>query len=948
MLAARGRCSHIVGMRYFRSLMLCLLAAALILLAGRAPVTQAADSTAWVEPPAISIKKISTATGSQSQPLFMSNLDCTLLSYRLVNDSTMRNGCFSPAAFGLVDTDSGHLIFNGTDEALQLASYTGRQVLVPWPNALNFLAADAAATGGSYLSMYKNPLSSIEDQRNYLGQLTGKRLNAPPELPLYDTQGNKLVVNLQTLAFSEGGSWMSAETLTGAFIRMNLATLDKLAFAPSFAQSGSPGMLNSSVALRDDGRVAAIANDTAASLKLYELSDCAPGLKYDLCKSRDYWSYLKQRLPGLYSVRSVRFVNDTLIKFEAWSTVSSESGTYLLAPSAQITSLTDYLALGDSYTSGEGAFNYRTETDTPDNRCHASVHAYPALLTRELFSAAGGHSVACSGAVLNDIGNRSMQYRGQVRGVADLEALQSKQAALLTSVLTNHLPGYIAQHHFLKQDQPRIVSVSIGGNDIGFGDIVASCVVPHATIHMSDNTCFNTYEDRLEVLEQIDRTVPRWSTLFSQLSKAAPGSNLYVIGYPDIISDRGSCDLNVQLNQSEREFARELVTYLNASIQKAALSAKVTYVDISDALVGHRLCEAARQNVAVNGITAGTDAGILGTDIIGSESFHPNALGHILIAQAILKKTDSFTSHQTAAEPPKTDSSKFLDKPKTNRVVRVRVPATVTTKKILYRQGGAQVVIDGPSVGLRSGNTYSIILGSTGQSLGTVTSGQDGSVEIVVTIPVNTPSGGTTVDLIGINQNGEQIVVTQPVFIGNSPDNTDGDVIPDAADSCPVLVNSGIDEDRDSLDDICDGAIGNAPAGTPEEQPASGTTSEGSTGVSGGLTLDASTAIGSSIPMPVTQNPALRIAANSGSIQSTGQYVPTVKQYSLQGGAPPGKLTTHRESQPSKLPPRLPLRYYQWILWLGLVIILWWLLLLCAQLGTYFARFWKRENRQLV
>ena len=42
--------------------------------------------------------------------------------------------------------------------------------------------------------------------------------------------------------------------------------------------------------------------------------------------------------------------------------------------------LTNYVALGDSYQSGEGAGDYLAGTDTDANKCHRSVHAYPQRL----------------------------------------------------------------------------------------------------------------------------------------------------------------------------------------------------------------------------------------------------------------------------------------------------------------------------------------------------------------------------------------------------------------------------------------------------------------------------------------------------------------------------------------------------------------------------------------
>jgi hypothetical protein len=950
MLAGETSALHSVAMRSLQTRFFSLIVVLIFGVVGLNGSGRASDDSPWVQPPAVSIRKLSGATGAQNQPYFMSNLDCTLLSYRLVSDSTMQNGCFSSAAFGLVDTDSGRVIFNGTDEAVNIVSYTGRQVLVPWPNALNLLAADTAASGGSYLSMYKNPLASFEDQRNYIGQLTGKRLKNPPELPLIDSQGNKLLVNLQTTAFSDGGSWMAAETMTGAFVRINLATLNQMAFAPAFAQSGSPATMKSVVSIKDDGREVAIANDIDSSFKIYGLSGCSPGQKYDVCTNYNYWPALKLKLPGLYSIRSVRFINDRLIKFEAWSTNSTEVGTYLLSPSAQIDSLTDYLALGDSYTSGEGAYNYRSGTDTAENRCHASVHAYPELLTRELFSNGGGNSVACAGAVINDVGNQSPKYRGQVRGVAGLDELKSQQTALLTSVLLNHTPGYIAQHHFVKQDQPRVVSVSIGGNDVGFGNIVVNCVAPKLSIHASDNTCFNTYEDRLELLQHIDRTVPRWTALFKQLGRESPLSKLYAIGYPDIISDQGSCGLNVQLNQSEREFARELLVYINASIRKAAGNAGVTYVDIEHALNGHRLCENARQNLAVNGVTAGTDSGVLGTKVIGSESYHPNALGHLLIAQAIRQKTANLTSNPASGEGSAPSGLSLLDKPKSNRPIRVRLPAALTEKQVVQRGSKISVAVDGLGLGLRPNTSYAVQIGSITGTIENIVSDNTGSLVSDIIVPQTATSGGTTLEVVGSNQNGESIVITQPIFVADDPADTDADGTPDSTDACIAIPDSGVDEDGDGIDDACDSSItepGNQIHNPTPGTPAASTTNPPTPTPPSSVPTSLSTTVAGldiALGSPQIDTRSIPINTPAGINQPAGR-VPAVRQYPLQSNTATARLISAKSS--SSPPHRLPLKYYSWMVWLGLCVVAWWIICLCVLAAKWLWRMHQSKHQQL-
>jgi len=766
------------------------------------------DQPAWANPSVTALQRVSAIGSAQNTPNFLSNLDCTLTTYRLVGSSTMQTGCFTPTAFGLLDSDSDVVIFNGTDEGLPLLPNSAHQVLAPWPKALNLVALDAVNSGGSQVNLYKNPLPELQDQRNYLGQLIGKQLTAPPELPLYDGAGQRLVINAQTLAFSDNGSWLVGEAMSGSFVRINLASLQVTPFAQSFGALGSPALLSSLVTISDDGRYVAIQNTAASSLVVYDLSTCQSGAtswQTSGCQRHEYWPYVQGHVPGIKFMRRLRFLNDGLLSFEVTTSSDTTSGIYELAPTAAITSLIDYLGLGDSYTSGEGAFDYRAGTDTTDNHCHLSINSYPLLLTRDLFGISG-NSVACSGAVIRDVGSTSSSYRGQAVAAPTQAQLQQNQP-LLQSIQTNYLPGYLSQQAFVRQYQPGTLTVSVGGNDIGFGDIVQRCVLPHISLHLSDSTCYNTYEDRLEAMQLIDRTVPRWTALYKQLQAESPTTSIYAIGYPQIIYDAGSCALNVHLSKSELEFAVELTAYLNKSIQQAAQNAGLPYVDISQALAGHRLCEARSYDTAVNGLTAGKDAGVLGVRAIGSESYHPTAFGQQLIEQSILRQTDNLRRQPATAVAG--DSSSLLNVPRSGRSPTVLLPVHILGQSVVPTGTTVPINLDGQSTGLVPGNDYTVWLdGATGSNVGTLTADDSGTVTGAVSIPPSVSSGGHTIDVTGQNQAGEPIEATQPLYITPNSSDSDSDGVADNDDSCPYAVNSGVDADQDGIDDTCDGFIG--------------------------------------------------------------------------------------------------------------------------------------------
>lgn len=756
----------------------------------------------WAEPGVTALKRVGNLNPVQHEPTFVRSLDCTLLTYRQVGSSAMQSGCFVNTAMGLYDMSSRMMIFNGTDEALPILERFSGQVLVPWPQAGVMLSLRAAPLGGSSVGLYRNMAAVLKDHREF-GRLTGKELTAPPEIALRNASGAPLIINADTLAFSPDGAWLVAEEDDSSFIRINLASLDVTAFAPAPAAHGDPALSASRVAVSRDGRFVAIANRITQSFKVYDLDACAnsgASAAYQRCSAAEYQPFIRERLPDLQFVGHPRFINDRLISFEANMANVAHNGVYELSPNGEIRALLEYIGLGDSYTSGEGAFDYLLGTDTADNPCHLSTRSYPLLLARDLFSETAGHSVACSGAVIRDIGSTDGAYRGQVRNGTAYEDLQRKKPPALAAIMGGFAPGYVAQHRFVAEYQPRITTVSIGGNDIGFGDILQQCVAPHLGLPGGGNTCFNSYEDRREVTDVIDRTVPRWAALFRQLTDEAPETTLYVVGYPQVADPNGNCGANVHLNRTELLFSQQLISYLNDAIRGAALNAGVQYVDISDALKGHRLCEAAGYDVAVNGLTAGKDA--LG--LLGRESYHPNMLGHQLIEQSILTRTRNLTLGATSVTRPDTPTvSELFNAPKTGRQVVRREPRQIIAAQTVRAGQAFAVHIGGLSNGLRSNEIYQARLdGPLGLTLVTLNSSTDADLNGTLTLPSLAP-GVHTLDITGKNQADEPIDITQAIY---AP--------PAGADQagCPDISNSAQDTDQDGIDDACDPVIGSPPA----------------------------------------------------------------------------------------------------------------------------------------
>lgn len=219
-----------------------------------------------------------------------------------------------------------------------------------------------------------------------------------------------------------------------------------------------------------------------------------------------------------------------------------------------------YVALGDSYSSGVGAGNY----DGASGNCKRTSRAYPALW-------AAAHSpqtfsfVACSGARTDDV--------------------LSGQLAPLNSGTD-------------------LVSITIGGNDAGFSDVMTTCVL------QSESTCVSRVN---EAKAYVDSTLPgRLDQVYDAIHGRAPGARVVVLGYPRFYQLNGNCVAG--LTEGERTAINGASDYLNAAIAKRAADHGFAFASVAGSFTGHEICSGDAWLHSVNWLNIG-------------ESYHPTAAG---------------------------------------------------------------------------------------------------------------------------------------------------------------------------------------------------------------------------------------------------------------------------------------------------------------------------------
>lgn len=319
----------------------------------------------------------------------------------------------------------------------------------------------------------------------------------------------------------------------------------------------------------------------------------------------------------------------------------------------------EYLAMGDSYSSGEGDVGKKADgssyylpgTEARD-QCHISSRSYPFLL-RDHYDVSINKmkSVACSGArVLFDYILPVDNYLGQRRQLANNS--EAERGIIQQDAIADFTPGLTPQLEFVKKYKPEVITLTGGGNDIGFADIITYCALPYVQDiipFVSDCEYAKGGSELQKMLFDAINTQYLYNKiLVEKIKKASPDSRIIIVGYPSFISNSQHCSLTLNsgsLSQLERMTINLAVTQMNAVLQKVAYDTSVSYADIEGALNGGRMCEGSEY---ITGVTAvGYKEVIFKGNV--QELFHPNAAGHVKIKDAIVESR-AFTTNMTPAD----------------------------------------------------------------------------------------------------------------------------------------------------------------------------------------------------------------------------------------------------------------------------------------------------------
>lgn len=242
--------------------------------------------------------------------------------------------------------------------------------------------------------------------------------------------------------------------------------------------------------------------------------------------------------------------------------ISAVAAVALAAPTAAVAeapSSARYVALGDSYVAGPGI------PQQDGTACLRSDQNYPNQVGRRFFGT-DFDDVSCSGAKTNHITEAQTDKNGTVINAPQIDSIGPRT---------------------------RLVTLGIGGNDIGFTRIVGTCVqLSGGDPTNPGSPCRNYYtgSGTDQLAAAIAATAPQVDAIIDEIKNRSPYTKVRVVGYPTILPSGDGCG-QLPFAQGDMDYLRGVFDGLNDMLAQQASANGVGFVDTATSSVGHDACQ---------------------------------------------------------------------------------------------------------------------------------------------------------------------------------------------------------------------------------------------------------------------------------------------------------------------------------------------------------------------
>jgi GDSL-like Lipase/Acylhydrolase family/Subtilase family len=317
-----------------------------------------------------------------------------------------------------------------------------------------------------------------------------------------------------------------------------------------------------------------------------------------------------------------------------------------------------YVAMGDSYSAGEGIPPYYPGSDTKTNTCHRSKAAYPTMIKlpgQPVPVAQDGSDnfafIACSGAETTGITDAAVfaqnadEKKWNAAGNTDWGKPQDQ-------------PGGPQANRPQLGPGTSLVTLTVGGNDARFADVLTGCLIlakallthcssPGYTLRRVSKP--KNPKDPMPLVKFEPKVIgllkAHLEATYKAIHEKAPNAEIIVAGYPLLFPFKTTSSCRVgsiagvpfTLNAADQNWLNDDTgTLLNAVIQAAVADVHSTgvnihFVDPTTIFGGHSICSS---DPWINGLI-GFYKGPSGSRVVNPASFHPNKAGQQAYATLI-------------------------------------------------------------------------------------------------------------------------------------------------------------------------------------------------------------------------------------------------------------------------------------------------------------------------
>ncbi|MEE4024728.1 SGNH/GDSL hydrolase family protein [Gordonia sp. PKS22-38] len=247
-----------------------------------------------------------------------------------------------------------------------------------------------------------------------------------------------------------------------------------------------------------------------------------------------------------------------------------------------------YVALGDSRATGV------TWTSVLfGDHCGRTADAYPPKVAAAL--GVSYRSVACVAATTTDV-------------------LEGQRVLLVNSV-----PPQVDA----LSERTRLVTLSIGGNDIGWSSLISPCFPL-----IGDGRCRTDSAMQARITSALTDLSPKLDRVLAEIHRRSPAARIVVVGHGGYFGAQ-RCFPDARMSEADAPTVAAFFADFNRTLAEAAERAAADYVDIAGPAVGHDTC-------------AGSARWFLGDWPRGdTQTRHPTPLGATNMARLVVDQLAS-------------------------------------------------------------------------------------------------------------------------------------------------------------------------------------------------------------------------------------------------------------------------------------------------------------------